>query len=433
MQISEFTDGPLIQSGRYSFQTIASFRDSIYRQGKSGLVRDNFNRFIGYNDTDYTANHSLITRHPGIDRQDNAEYQIWNSWYQRYDVYPARNIYIAPYYQEVLAYFSQSEIDLTAGATNRATSFLLDDMANLKTANLGVSVLEAKQTISLIGDTATRICKAVLAIRRGKIKRAYQHLKITGNTVAPRYLQKRYGIRNANQLQKIQRTAYVKANRRKSRADLLKVASDTWLEVHFGWLPLLQDTYDIAEAVAQIQYEHTPEHFVFTGYATNEDVNTVRYAYEVGTSGTRTCKVGKVWRATSSSVEEWFNRKFGLTSPATVFYEAVPFSFVLDWFLPVGRYLEQVSASSGVDFHSGCDSVKLTENFVGHYSTEVVDGVQTTSKYSSNTYSSEKFTRIKRSYYIPRPPPPSWNFEAVMDPWKLTTAFALMVSLKRLQ
>jgi hypothetical protein len=38
----------------------------------------------------------------------------------------------------------------------------------------------------------------------------------------------------------------------------------------------------------------------------------------------------------------------GLSDPLSVAWEVVPFSFVLDWFLPIGNYIESFSAERGL-------------------------------------------------------------------------------------
>lgn len=36
-------------------------------------------------------------------------------------------------------------------------------------------------------------------------------------------------------------------------------------------------------------------------------------------------------------------RQLGLVDPATVVWELIPYSFVVDWFLPIGSYLENLN------------------------------------------------------------------------------------------
>lgn len=43
----------------------------------------------------------------------------------------------------------------------------------------------------------------------------------------------------------------------------------------------------------------------------------------------------------------------GVTNPLTVIWEKVPFSFAIDWFLPVGGWLDSMDAAIGLHFLTG--------------------------------------------------------------------------------
>jgi hypothetical protein len=58
----------------------------------------------------------------------------------------------------------------------------------------------------------------------------------------------------------------------------------------------------------------------------------------------------------------------GFTNPLVVAWEVVPWSFVVDWFIPVGRYLEQLSATHGWTFYDGCRSDLVKTSTTGGYS-----------------------------------------------------------------
>lgn len=44
---------------------------------------------------------------------------------------------------------------------------------------------------------------------------------------------------------------------------------------------------------------------------------------------------------------------FGLINPAVLAWELIPFSFVVDWFAPIGNTLDALDAGVGVQFLSG--------------------------------------------------------------------------------
>jgi hypothetical protein len=46
-------------------------------------------------------------------------------------------------------------------------------------------------------------------------------------------------------------------------------------------------------------------------------------------------------------------KQLGLANPAAIAWELVPFSFVFDWFVPVGEFLNAVTGTFGLEFHDG--------------------------------------------------------------------------------
>jgi hypothetical protein len=57
-----------------------------------------------------------------------------------------------------------------------------------------------------------------------------------------------------------------------------------------------------------------------------------------------------------------FAAQTGFTNPINLAWEVLPYSFVVDWFLPIGPYLETLSAFHGLVFVDGFES-KLTVQY----------------------------------------------------------------------
>jgi len=47
-------------------------------------------------------------------------------------------------------------------------------------------------------------------------------------------------------------------------------------------------------------------------------------------------------------------KQFGLANPLSIAWELVPWSFVVDWVLPVGEFLDACTATFGLTFKDGC-------------------------------------------------------------------------------
>ena len=80
------------------------------------------------------------------------------------------------------------------------------------------------------------------------------------------------------------------------------------------------------------------------------------YNHIVG-SGTRLTKVKVYAQVRSSELRSL--TQIGLTDPLQVAWALVPFSFVIDWFLPIGSMLEGLGATKGLDFVSGTSTLIL--------------------------------------------------------------------------
>jgi hypothetical protein len=121
--------------------------------------------------------------------------------------------------------------------------------------------------------------------------------------------------------------------RRRQRRLRATDISGRWLEMQYGWRPLVDQAYEAGKALRAASKER-----VLRFSATQQRTKLV----DLGTPG-----VYETWCKATVSVKiiaELYEdipveRALGLTNPAAVLWEIVPYSFVVDWFLPVGSYL----------------------------------------------------------------------------------------------
>lgn len=136
-----------------------------------------------------------------------------------------------------------------------------------------------------------------------------------------------------------------------------KDISSQWLSLQYGWKPLLSDVYDI------VTDAHKRE--LSTAVVFRASSKTVRE----GVSSSSWCLSPvyneQVGRYKSTGIVKYMVRvrpnsvlaepaALGFTNPLTVLWEVTPWSFVVDWFIPIGRYLEQLTADHGWTFLDGC-------------------------------------------------------------------------------
>ena len=174
--------------------------------------------------------------------------------------------------------------------------------------NMSVFLGEGHQTLRMIGDTAITLAKSIRALRKRDFAGAAAAL----------------GVK-----------APPKRNLRQGGVDNL---SKRWLELQYGWKPLYKDV----EAGAQ-QLAH---HLNYPSVNTYRVVVKRRREYVVGRTGVSypwtgvTKKLHR--RAIIARISEPLSvpQLLGLQDPELVAWELLPFSFVADWFLPIGDWLQ---------------------------------------------------------------------------------------------
>ncbi len=175
---------------------------------------------------------------------------------------------------------------------------------------------------------------------------------------------------------------------------------EQWLEFQYGWKPLLQDVYGSAEALAK----RDRSDWIITGKGSvKEKINVVNkitgaegtYAYGVGTA-TGTKGIFIRIDAIPQNNPLHTMASLGVTNPGSIAWELVPFSFVVDWALPVGDFINSFDAMLGYDL-AGCSASTFERFQVRHrllsssYSTEIIEG----------TYSHEwRRTGLARRDYV---------------------------------
>lgn len=143
--------------------------------------------------------------------------------------------------------------------------------------------------------------------------------------------------------------------------------ANQWLSLQYGWKPLLSDVYGLCEDLHKRTQTGFNLHRIKVA-TTNKSRKT---SPEVWTTVNGSRSRGMV---DTQAVVAYMCRArldehiatlaaLGVTNPAVVAWEITPWSFVVDWFLPVGTYLEQFTAADGWIFYDGCRSelLKITE------------------------------------------------------------------------
>lgn len=181
------------------------------------------------------------------------------------------------------------------------------------TSSLGVNIVEYKQTLGMIQNT--------LAALRSPFK-----------TFA---LQVRRYARHAKN-KNLFRTA-------------LKDMGDAWLAFHFGVEPLLKDLHATLERLEQQHSNSSWKRIVVHGSNrwNFKKVDNSSYSWSHDESYHGIVRFQAEVRMKSPTLA--LLSDFGVINPATLAWELIPFSFVVDWFIPVGSYLNSFSDLVGYE------------------------------------------------------------------------------------
>jgi len=212
---------------------------------------------------------------------------------------------------------SQTLAETVIENTSLSNQALISARQNLKgmKVNLGVAFGERNQTARLIGDTATRMAKSFSSLKRGRIREAMRHLGISGQKRQPR---------GANAPQK-------------------------WLELQYGWKPLLSDIYGASSALEGREKSD----WRVTAKATRSQLIEEDRWFDPTGPGLGRCRASAKCSAfvridaLPQNEATISLASLGVTNPLSVAWELVPFSFVVDWMIPIGDWLDSLDAMLG--------------------------------------------------------------------------------------
>jgi hypothetical protein len=205
--------------------------------------------------------------------------------------------------------------------------------------NLGVSIAEGKESLGTIINAATRIRLGLTSLKRGNFSEIPGALGVGLND--PR-------AGPANQ-----------AARRYAQTGNLTGA---WLEYQYGWRPLVNDVFEASKALAfenvqpQRKSYRARKHYVHR----YDNPNAEFYYWQQVKAVTTKQIIARFTEDPLTTAE-----RLGLTNPALIAWELVPYSFVVDWFAPIGNYLETRSLASSLVGGNFVVSTKIESWFSG--------------------------------------------------------------------
>lgn len=184
-----------------------------------------------------------------------------------------------------------------------------------------------QQTVVMVATGMSQVIKAWQCARRGNWLAVFRHLGLE-----PRRL---YG----------------------------KTVSAKWLELQYGWLPFINDVYAGSQVIKE---QLAPKDPAIQQFSVQDKGETELFA--------PTVSISPVWESSTTSVAGasvkvkyrlrvsdpfWaFMNSLQVLNPAYLVWVSLPFSFVLDWFMPIGSMLSALTSPIGLKLTSGYISTR---------------------------------------------------------------------------
>lgn len=257
--------------------------------------------------------------------------------------------------------------------------------------NLAQAFAERRQTANLFASTARRIATAVTALKKGKVDVALRSLGSPSN--------------------------------RKSLSS--RDIADQWLEIQYGWKPLLSDVYNSVDKLRKKdedinRYLLTAKRRVSTTGAWANSFAGGGVTRRIRETSEASLFIRLDYRVQHQQVNSM--AQLGVLDPLTLAWELLPWSFVVDWFLPIGDYLTAINATRGLAFVGGSRSYRTFTSSSASWSLGPSPGqVKAVSGVGTKTVKS-----VQRQTYPSSPTP---KFPLMKDPFSkshVLNALALM-------
>jgi hypothetical protein len=284
-----------------------------------GVLTPNFNAISG-------SRNSLPVNHHYVKITDRAEQPMVRITDRPLPIPSSLEVYMDNYSNMFASSFPDHSWDI-AHSTQGYEQAKRRCINKVKAADVNVAqvVAEAQKTMDMVGTTATNLANAFLQFKKGNFKQGMKRLGLQKN---PRQVptSSKHGL------------------------------SDNWLAIQYGWLPLLSDIHGACKYLAEKQ---SPPRFRFVGKSTVSDSKQVfvhgpaSFGEIVSRELGYKCDTAVMMSFEQENPTQRTMSQLGISDPLLLAWELLPYSFVIDWFLPVGNYLQTLDYTRGLKFKDG--------------------------------------------------------------------------------
>ncbi len=292
---------------------------------------------------------------------------------------------------------------------NRLTSLYLRDFGSISTKsydrfwkNAGkraeglVNIAEAEKSMLMLAKRTRQVYDILRSASRGDIGGVARGLNLTTDDVRRRFI---------------------------SPSAATKKAAGSWLEYNFGWKPIIQDC---ATAIDILQREFDYDRTRGTGNSSadwNYNPQLLPGQSDYKSSGKAKIRFTCSGQITVPNPNLYLANQLGFVNPGRVVWDLVPFSFVIDWFLPVGAFLNSFTNDYGLVVNKPCSNYSVEGHCVQQSIEIKLDG----STVVSDVFNASSFTFDRSLALPPRPGIASRFHIPDASVWLALTSSSLMV------
>lgn len=331
-------------------------------------------------------------------------------WFQYWHSDGLTNYFDTPvWHEKFLVPFNEMKVAVPKLASDMATTALLLNAKDQK-INVAVAAAEFNQVLTMVTKFATTTQHVITSLRKGELLNAAMACGVTVSR------------RRATRYRK-------RMSQAETVSDIDSALANGILQVQYGIRPLIQDVIGAAEHLAQKNLA------LMYGFAkSRKRINNSMHVWSDNEHGVKTESRGVIdvavgFDVTFSTTDAVHHvSQLGITNPLAVAWELVPWSFVIDWVIPIGDAINSLDATLGLAFRDGSKSTRvLLEEVNTQYISTNSGYTRVDGSLSSSEYLNE-FNREKLSSF-PGPVLPS--FKNPLSREHALNAVSLLVGLKK--
>lgn len=259
---------------------------------------------------------------------------------------------------------TQLELAYLCSVTRNVALTRLHDsmMGDLSTSALGVSLIEGRESLKMIGQRCGNLAATIYWLTRGNVQKARESWERT-----------------------IELGRFPSADIvfvRKQSDQLFRQLSDKlssgWLEYWLGWAPIVSDVEKSLDVLATMAQSLATDGILVKGSAkrtfeyNGKHLGAYRRSKSLKATGhLRTTFVGRVL---VSDENEFLTHRAGLTNLSAIIYAGIGKSFIFNWFVDVSRVLQLLDAFKGITWVTGVQSHTIHCEVAEHYEHRLSNG-----------------------------------------------------------